>query len=443
MKTIRTKAIQLLLGFALTLGLMLGLTGPAMAQTTPTYQEVSSWDALQAAIDNSSTSNPAYIKLTATCNNPNPYYSALSISGGKSVVLDLNGQTINRNLPSSTGRGQVIRVTNGGQLTLEDKSPNGGGKITGGRAKDESGNGCGAVFVGFSEGSPATTAISKFTMTGGTIEGNISEGNGGGVYVFKQGEFTMKGGTIQNNSAIGNGGGVFLYDSTSAFTMDGGMIGSEDPTKGNRASYGGGVYNSSSNVTFTMNGGSISNNSATSRDYGGGGVYSNGPFIMKNKAVIQNNHASHGGGVYLRGTHFTMTDSTISGNEATSGGGVYLISTDFTMNDGTISGNEATSSGGGVCANEATFNMQSGAIQGNTAGTYGGGVFFNIGTFTMSGGAIQGNTASASGEESYGGGVYISGGNFTMQGGIIGGEGTSNTATNGGGVYVNYSGTFT
>jgi fibronectin type 3 domain-containing protein len=80
-----------------------------------------------------------------------------------------------------------------------------------------------------------------------------------------------------------------------------------------------------------------------------------------------------------------------------------------------------------------TLLLKDGAkITGNSA-SYGGGVYVNGGTFTMSGGTINGNTASASGS-----GVYVSSGTFTMSGGTING----NTAFYGGGVYVSSSGTF-
>ncbi|GHS86516.1 hypothetical protein FACS189487_00950 [Campylobacterota bacterium] len=77
--------------------------------------------------------------------------------------------------------------------------------------------------------------------------------------------------------------------------------------------------------------------------------------------------------------------------------------------------------------NGAVFDMRDGAITGNTASN-GGGVFVNGGSFTMHNGTISGNTASG-----VGGGVYVQSGSFTMNGGIISG----NTAANdGGGVFV-------
>jgi len=79
-----------------------------------------------------------------------------------------------------------------------------------------------------------------------------------------------------------------------------------------------------------------------------------------------------------------------------------------------------------VWINGGIFTMRGGTILGNTA-TYGGGVYID-GTFTMTGGTIFGNTATS------GGGVYrASEGNFIMKAGTI----TGNIALeNGGGVYI-------
>jgi TolB-like protein len=98
------------------------------------------------------------------------------------------------------------------------------------------------------------------------------------------------------------------------------------------------------------------------------------------------------------------------------------------------SGNSASSNGGGVFV-YGTFTQSGGTISGNSA-TWGGGVYVDSsGTFTMSGGEISGNSAP------WGGGVYVdSSGTFTMSGGEISGNSAS---SNGGGVFVSGRGTFT
>jgi hypothetical protein len=106
----------------------------------------------------------------------------------------------------------------------------------------------------------------------------------------------------------------------------------------------------------------------------------------------------------------------------------------FQMRDGSIITGNAS---GAVRMSSGTFEMSGGNIIGNTA-SEGGGVYINNeGTFTMTEGTISGNTAKK------GGGVFVnisSSTAFTMRGGTI----TGNTAREaGGGVYVRGSGSFT
>jgi len=167
------------------------------------------------------------------------------------------------------------------------------------------------------------------------------------------GRFIMNGGTITGNKSYGNGGGVCV--TSGSFTMNGGTI-SENITTTSWWSYGGGVYVIGS---FTMNNGNINGN--TGRH---GGVYVNGTFTMNAGTISGNTAASdEGGGVYAE--IVIMNGGTISGNITNySGGGVYVYNK-FTMNAGTISSNTAVK-GGGVCASN-TFIKTGGTIYGSNA----------------------------------------------------------------------------
>jgi len=115
------------------------------------------------------------------------------------------------------------------------------------------------------------------------------------------------------------------------------------------------------------------------------------------------------------------------------GGGTLI------MNSGSlITGNTSSTWGGGVYVDtNGTFNLSGGNISTNVCNAWGGGVFVNGGSFTMNSGSISQNTSSANG-----GGVYIFDGNFTMNGGIINGNSAFAHDGEGGGVYVDGSGTF-
>ena len=310
-----------------------------------------------------------------------------------------------------------------------------------------------------------------------SVSGNKAEGStsyGGGVYVQDVSGFTMSGNAVisKNYATSGasgsSGGGVFL--TTSSFTMSGGTISgnvANNTSLNSGTNTGGGVsvfYNS----TFTMEGGTIGGSGPGDANLAhiGGGVYVRASkFTMDNDALISGNKVistysffTYGGGVHLDDmAEFTMKNGTIGGaaaNEAYMGGGVCMgYTAKFEMKGGTISGNKATSAvgysyGGGVALQTSsnTFIMSGGTIGGAAAAdaneaVYGGGVCLNSGSFTMSGQAkILGNKAITSGDyKGSGGGVYMTNGSFTMEGGTIGDPDPdkANTASfEGGGVYM-------
>ena len=150
----------------------------------------------------------------------------------------------------------------------------------------------------------------------------------------------------------------------------------------------------------------------------------------------------------LSGVTFTLTDckgtGKITHTDGQTGLGVGVAGT-FNMYGGKITGNTVENSdtgiGGGVRV-VGTFNMYGGSITGNRASIAGGGVYVKSGTFEMSGGTIGGTGTGDANQAQNGGGVYVSGGTFTMSGGTITGNKVSYSYGDGGGVFVNYNGTF-
>jgi fibronectin type 3 domain-containing protein len=281
---------------------------------------------------------------------------------------------------------------------------------------------------------------------------------------------------------VGSGGTriISLNASGTLFTISSGvtLILDDRITLNGRTGNSSRLIRVNSGGTLVLNEGTkiIGNKYSATSDYGGGGVYVGGTFIMNGGEVSGNTYfsssgssiygSSYGGGVYVSSTGaFTMNGGKISGNIASfnysydssnyisCGGGVDVDGI-FIMNDGEISGNTSSSShtayGGGVnVGNNGVFTMNGGRISGNTVSStttstsysaYGGGVFVGSNaTFGMTNGEIAGNTASAA-NSSYGGGTYVGNtGIFTMGNGTLGG----NTAKTGGGVYVNTTGMFT
>ncbi len=174
------------------------------------------------------------------------------------------------------------------------------------------GNCSGSRNSGGYGGGVQVDAGGTFDMSGGTISGNVANGNcGGGVRVYG-GTFTMTDGTISGNTATCDGGGVYV-DGDGRFTMKGGTI------SGNTAGgAGGGVCVEIS--TFDMTGGTISGNTAAGTHSGvgsgcGGGVFaSDGTFtISGDAAVTENKSGSAANNVYLPGRETITVAGALTG----------------------------------------------------------------------------------------------------------------------------------
>ncbi|MDR2792114.1 MAG: DUF4116 domain-containing protein [Treponema sp.] len=162
-------------------------------------------------------------------------------------------------------------------------------------------------------------------------------------------------------------------------------------------SQGGGVL---SDGEFIMEGGAVTRCSA-SGGFGGGVCAS--VFTMRGGA-IKKNTARFGCGLCLGGGKSLIEGGSISGNEGRRGGGVYLRDdegTELVMKGGIIFLNEVSDDGGGVEVSPgAIFVMEGGSIIRNSAVSQGGDVdLAGGGNFTHKGGAIRGNSLQSRGGE--------------------------------------------
>lgn len=215
-----------------------------------------------------------------------------SITVSKTVNLNLNGYTI-----TGSGKDSVIKVENGGNLTLRDEATDGAkeggtGTITSKDSDTRLPDFGGGIYVG---------SNSTFTMEGGLITGNKVGGDtnsvkagGAGVFVDNGGTFTMKGGEISHNTSGGSGAGVFV-----------------NGDKGNLNDHG----------TFFMNGGKIANNTSTASNSSGGGVFGkfHASITMTGGEITGNSAQKDSSGVYLWNASFSMTGGNVYGNGVASG----------------------------------------------------------------------------------------------------------------------------
>jgi len=381
----------------------------------------------------------------------------MTLEKGSSISVDITGTTISGNTADgaeSCGGGIYfentsienkytydINLSHGKVMDNISEGYGGGIYVYKGEVKSELADGKSFTISGNTSGAGAGLYIKdgSLSMANGTISGNTvsGTGNGGGIYI-ENGNFEIDAGEVSGNTvASGQGAGVYIIGSEGKgnFTMNGGEI------KGNTASgnNGGGVYINGGN--FTLNSGTITNNNAVD----GGGVYlNNGNFSLVTGKIGENTATRFGGGVYLIGDDciYKLKNGAIETNTASNGGGVYLANGSFILAEdisdtGSISGNSASGNGGGVyIAGNGGFTMNGGTVEQNmSTGNNGGGIFLNGGNFTLNNGDIKANSSAAQG-----GGVYLYGGTFLMGNGTI--EGNS-SSTDGGGVCIVNNGSFT
>ncbi len=340
-----SKAMALLMTICMVIS-MSPLTAFAAEENNIEWNTVSSWKALQSAL-NTGGNVKLGDDITAAENDTALVVSTENGEATKTVTLDLNGHTINRNLNVGTYQGYVIRVQAYSTLTIQDSSAEQAGKITGGYNGDwhNADSAGGGIYVDLN---------STLNFAGGQITGNKAY-SGGGVYVA--GTMNMTGGKIIENEATATNsdgaGGVKIGGGT--VKMSAGEISNNVAPR-----YGAGI--SVWAGYFEMSGGKISNNTIT--------------------ANAVNDGSDIGGGIYVRESNIVLKGGEVSGNTANKGAGIYLKgesgdASTLTMSNAQISNNIASSSGGGIYADTySTATLQSGSIYQNTANGSGAGVYF-------------------------------------------------------------------
>lgn len=138
-------------------------------------------------------------------------FEHIEISGGKGE--DGSGIYINGGATVTLGQGTVIRGNAFSAVCIE----NGTCIIDGGEIRDNQHNGV-MVFSG------------SLIMRSGSIRNNRAPDSAGGVAVYDHGQFTMSGGTITGNLGY-IGGGVFVM-SGGRFDQTGGTINNNTSTRG-------------------------------------------------------------------------------------------------------------------------------------------------------------------------------------------------------------------
>ena len=292
---------------------------------------------------------------TATIRN-NIVYRTVRYTAGGVLVSDngtftMYGGNIINNEDSTNGIGGVL--IRSGTFTMHD-----------GRISDNIGRGVQLRYGTFTmnDGEICRNTFIGVELTHGTMtmsNGIISENCDMGVRIssnFVPAIFTMANGMISDNRSTG------VSIRNTVFTMLGGEI------RGNisEGQFGAGVQ-VNLDGEFTMEGGVITENTqngGTTANAGGGGVrVTGGTFNMtSSNAIIKNNNSlgtaitAGGGGIHQANGIVNITAGEITGNTALRGGGVYVSATAvsaFTITGGSITSNTATQNGGGIYSTQA------------------------------------------------------------------------------------------
>ncbi|MCR5587597.1 MAG: hypothetical protein K6F77_08750, partial [Lachnospiraceae bacterium] len=365
---------------------------------------------------------------------------ALVINDGKAHTIDLNGYELSREYFDEIKEdGNVIRIENNSDLTINDLGDEGIGLITGGNAVKG-----GGIYVN-----------GNLTMNGGEIYYNIAN-EGAGVYV-EEGEAEFRdvtiecnrAGSYENNSA--NGGGVMvckdaiaqfnscniIYNSSDngAGILNRGILRVNDCKIGGNsiASYGGGVGIHSRGDARIVNCDIIQNYGGVT----GGGITNHKDMVIQDCNISGNSATENGGGIYIDASEGSTTfegENKITENYAKNGGAIYNVgSVDIDFKNMTISNNSANNDAAGIytgTSKNTTFKnvvfennycrKNGGAIlgdnnlsftdcyfNGNYANKNGGAIYYansdNSGKLSLTSTTITGNICS----EGNGGGVYV------------------------------------
>lgn len=301
----------------------------------------------------------------------------------KNLIINLNGNTIDRGLTKAVYRGQVMRISAGNTVKIYN------GTITGGynKAKDKSSdpnsdtydykNDAGGIYnMGNLVLKNVHVVGNKCIKNPDEVSNTAAAARGGGIYTGRNSSFTMIGGSVSYNEAKGGGGGIYCYKPTS-FNMTGAEISHNDSE-----SKGGGIRIRSNDApadTVCLVNCRIESNRATETDLSRG---------------------SDGGGVYMQEGLLKMVKCTIGGAEgkgnqsAFAGAGFYQMGGYTRADSCTITHNSAYTEhdrmyGGGICIKAGTYLMDSGTIKDNHSYRDGGGVYiYHGGHFKVKGKVI-------------------------------------------------------
>ena len=291
--------------------------------------------AMNAALNHSGSVFKLYSDMTMT--------APVTVGSGKTLTVDLNGHTMNRNCHSKMVSNGYAFLINGGTLIIDDSAPNvnnfsnsvRGGVITGGAGDDV--GGC----IQMNENS-------KLIMTGGSIVSCITNDHGGAIRV--------------------NGSGVKIDISDADFYSNMTVDSADN-------SHGGAIYSDYSDCEVLIKDSVFDGN--YSEDCGGAVYVNDGKFTAMNCLFNSNKCLDDGGAVYVEKDATASFDRCVFTNNRSDGqgGAAYCNSGDGTRFSGVFRNNSAGGAGGALFVNGDKVSVQDAVITNNTTGDRGGAMY--------------------------------------------------------------------
>lgn len=330
---------------------------------------------------------------------------AVYITGESEVKFRNTEFNLNKALSPAMGNGGAIAV-HGSPLNINECT----------FTSNESARHGGALYVSYNNDGDGSVASQTFAESC-VFDTNISGYHGGAVYVTsKEGSeeisyFESTDSRYENNEAYNNGGAVY-FTKSAGYLKDCEMLSNKAlaSVRDNKAQAGGGgaAYLTNSKVDFDNI--TFNNNESL---YNGGALalYSLSEAQLNKCDFNENKAATQGGAAYINKSKLNTFESTFLSNSSQGGGGAVSVYTNAVMNSfsSSFNNNSASKNGGAVYVTEgAQAYITKAEFTSNEAGLNGGGVYVHFASdaesFTylqLEDSAVSSNTASN------GGGLYV------------------------------------
>ena len=334
----------------------------------------------------------------------NERFRIFAVNGGSLTVSDL---TMTKGFGDWGGSIANLR----GRLTIKNSRINSSSASEGGAIGND-----GTLSIENSDvshnsadiGGAIYSVSGRITITGSTLNGNTSEGNGGTIAI-ESGLTTIESSIVSLSIAKGRGGGIWVNEEGRLEVTGDSIISENSSRKEGGGIYIGGSLDGAGSLEITKS--TISHNSSGFN--GGGGIYVDWDTvtIIDESTISYNSSRNDGGGIYGYWAKITIMDSTVRNNSAEGdnaysmgGGGIRIdgIYASTTIINSTVIGNSAELGGGMSIYNNqrAEMKITNSAFIDNVAFKDGGGIYVEIGESTLTHVTLANNSANR------GGGLY-------------------------------------